>query len=148
MQPELISDQLFGPRGRVFRCSTGDWASFDLHFPPTATTVSLFVDVEGSTVPEQQREMFRQVVYWYPADREVASAIATVISNEHLSHVVPPDSEILSIFRLTVIDLRRSGRDAIRDWGWGFQYQFDRNAPEVYVTMTNDFHVKYCGLKD
>lgn len=161
---ERITDPVLGDGAILFGGGEGAWASFKREFGPTRNRVSILASIVNGSVPQHQRELYREIEAWYPIGvQEIFEAIRHELEDDEvlrswlppgsdpspqqlevLRNMLPPD-QVADRLQLIGIDIRYPflvpGKCILR-------YQFDRNEPDWIVRIGEDFHVEWCGLGD
>jgi hypothetical protein len=164
MATERITDPVLGEDAVFFGGGDRAWISFEREFAPVDARVLVLTARRDGGVPQQQRNLYREIEAWYPKGvEEVHKAIRREIeSNDGLRKWLPPDfvpnqqqlqalrnwmppEQIPNRLRLLRIDLRHPFPLPAK---WVLTYQFDPNQPVWYVRIGEDLTVEWCGLGD
>ena len=164
MATESITDPVLGEGEIFFPGKKEAWATFKKEFPPTNSRVLILASAVNGSVPQAQRDLYRELEDWYPSGvQEAHAAIRREIeSDEGVRKWLPPDT-----------DLSRDQLERLRNWLPPDQvakrlqlirmdiripftppakcvltYRSDPNEPVWYVRVGEDFHVEWCGLGD
>ncbi|HKZ54767.1 MAG TPA: hypothetical protein VJ123_04750 [Anaerolineales bacterium] len=161
---EKIPDPVLGDGDIFFSGSKRAWACFRKEFAPTKSRILVVASVVGGSVPQHQRELYREIESRYPEGAQgVHDAIRREVESdeglrkwlpprhildtrqlEALRNWMPPD-QISTRLQLLRIDLRHPFPLPAK---WILTYQFGPNKPVWYARIGEDFHVEWCGLGD
>ena len=141
-----LTDPVLGDEGRVLGAGERMGASFKKEFGPTKSRVSILASVVNGSVPQAQRDLYREIEAWYPKGvQEVLEGVRREVEkDEVLKKWLPPD-EIQNRLQLIKINIRIPFERPVK---CVLDYQFDPNAPGWYVVISEDYHVESCGLLD
>ena len=122
------------------------WASFKKEFAPTKSRVVVLASVVNGSVPQAQRDLYREIEAWYPNGvQEVFEAVRREVEKEEVLKKWLPPVQIPNRLRLIAMNIRYPFRPPAR---CVLEYQFDPNKPVWYVRIGEDYHVEWCGLGD
>jgi len=146
MATEAIADPLLGDEGRVLGKGDGAWASFKREFAPTKSRVSVLVNVVSGSVPQAQRDLYREIEAWYPKGvQEIFEGVRREVEQDDVLKKWLPPEQIANRLQLIILDIRYPfplpGKCVLT-------YRFDPNKPDWIVTIAEDYHVEWCGLGD
>ena len=146
MMPTRISDPILGDDGKVFGTDDRAAGIFTTVFGPTEDQVLVMVDVIDGDVPQDQRDLYREVEAWYPqAVHEIHNAILSKVKEDPAATEFTSLEEIQNRLQLMAIDIRYPFHPPAK---CVLEYKFDPNAPKWFVRIGEDFHVEWCGLGD
>jgi len=125
------------------------WGDFEKEFGPTKSQVSVLVNVINGSVPQFQRDLYREIEEWYPRGvQEIFEAIRREMKKDATAF-----KDLLSLsleqfpnrFQLIIINIRvpfsRPAKCVLK-------YRADLNESDWYVVIAEDHHVEWCGLGD
>ena len=146
MVPEKLTDPVLGDEGKIYGTGDRRESIFTKEFGPTKSRVLVLVDVVNGSVPQVQRDLYREVEAWYPKGvHEVFEAIRREVEKDEVLKKWLPVHQIPTLLQLRIINLRYPFRPPAK---CVLEYRFDPDAPEWYVVISEDYHVEACGLKD
>jgi len=146
MATESIADPVLGDEGRVLGGGEPVWASFKREFGPTTSRISVLARVVNGSVPQAQRDLYREIEAWYPQGvREIYEAILRKVKEDPDASELTSLEEIQIRLQLMALNIRYPFRPPARCI---FEYTFDPNAPKWFVRIGEDSHVEWCGLGD
>jgi hypothetical protein len=136
MENDRISDPVLGEGEILFGRGEGAWATFEKEFPPTKSRVLVLASVVNGSVPQAQRDLYREIEAWYPKGvQEVLEGVRREVEKD----------EVQNRLQLIKINIRIPFERPVK---CVLDYQFDPNAPGWYVVISEDYHVESCGLLD
>ncbi|OGO41488.1 MAG: hypothetical protein A2W36_06820 [Chloroflexi bacterium RBG_16_58_14] len=146
MVTEKITDPVLGDEGRLFGGAEPGWVSFKKEFAPTKARVLILASFVNGSVPQAERDLYREIEAWYPQGvYEAYEAILRKVRENPAATELTSLEEIQNRLQLIKIDIRIP---LPRPATCVLIYRFDPNAPVWYVRIGEDYHVEWCGLGD
>src|SRR3972149_6669807 len=107
MATEKITDPVLGEGEILFGRGEGAWATFEREFAPTKSRVVILASVVNDSVPQAQRDLYREIEAWYPKGvREVYDAILRKVKENPAATELTSLEEIQNRLRLIAVNIR------------------------------------------
>lgn len=146
MAQEKIIDPVLGENGRFYGKGEHESGFFTKEFSPTKGQVVILVNVVNGSVPQAQRDLYREIEAWYPTGvHQVFKAIRHEVEQDTVLRKWLPPDQIPTLLRLIAINIRYPFQPPAK---CVLEYQFDSNAPVWYVRLAEDYQIEWCGLGD